>query len=96
MKSNVGYRIYSTYRQVYDLASHTSYVGCINFLREWQDLHFNIDSERKIFKKFFNNNFIYSQNFCQKSTERKIAEKIFFFYIFLMRDLGYEPELYVL
>ena len=43
-----------------DLASHTTYVVCVNFIHEWRDLHFNVDSERQIFEKLFHGRFIYS------------------------------------
>ena len=70
------------------LASHITQVGCVNFICEWRDLQFNVDSERQIFlSNFFKANFIYPQSFCQKSTEIFI----FSFNIFaLMPDLGYE------
>ena len=29
----------------YGLASHTTYVVCVNFVHEWRDLQFNVDSE---------------------------------------------------
>ena len=41
------------FSQDYGLASHTSHVECVNFIREWWDLQFNVDSERQIFKKLF-------------------------------------------
>ena len=31
--------------QNYDLASHTTHVVYVNFIREWQDLQFKIGSE---------------------------------------------------
>ena len=34
--------------QVYDLASHSTYVVCVNFIHE-----FKVDSERQIFEKLF-------------------------------------------
>ena len=47
----------------------------VNFIREWRDLQFNVDSERQIFET---GRLIYSQNFCQKSAERKSPRKYFF------------------
>ena len=35
----------------YLLASHTTHIVCVNFIREWWDLQFNLDSERQIFEK---------------------------------------------
>ena len=30
----------------YDVTSHTTYVVCVNFIHEWWDLRFKVDSER--------------------------------------------------
>ena len=48
------------FSQDYSLASHTTHVVCVNFIREWRDLQFNVDSERHIFQKLFHRRFIYS------------------------------------
>ena len=61
--------------RIIDLASHATYVVCFNFfIHKWRDLQFKVDSEREIFMAIF----IYSQSFCQKSAEEKIAEEILF------------------
>ena len=39
--------------QDYDLASYTTYVVCVNFIHEWQDLQFKENSERQIFENLF-------------------------------------------
>ena len=71
------------FSQDYGLASHTTHVVCINFIHEWRDLQFNVDSERQIFKKLFHGSFIYSQSFCQKSAERESRRRnIFLYFIF--------------
>ena len=44
----------------YDLASHTTYVEGVNFIREWRELQFKVHSERQILGKLFHGNFIYS------------------------------------
>ena len=54
---------------------------CVNFIREWRDLQFNVDSERQTFEKLFHGRFIYSQSFCQKSAERKSPKKHFLYLI---------------
>ena len=41
------------FSQDYDLVSHTTYVVCVNFIHEWRDLQFKVDSERQIFEKLF-------------------------------------------
>ena len=46
------------FSQDYGLASHTSHVVCVSFISEWQDLQFNVDSERQIFEKLFHGRFI--------------------------------------
>ena len=48
---------------------------CVNFIREWRDLEYNVVFERQIFEKLFHGNFIYSKSF-----ERN-RQRIFFFYI---------------
>ena len=37
------------FSQDYGLASHTTHVVCVNFIRGRRDLQFNVDSERQIF-----------------------------------------------
>ena len=37
----------------YNLASPTTHVLCINFIREWRDLQFNVNSEGQIFLQLF-------------------------------------------
>ena len=56
--------------RIIDLVSHTTYVVCVNFIHKLRDLQFKVDSERQIFWETFHGNFIYSQSFCQISTER--------------------------
>ena len=36
-----------------DLASHTIYAVCVNFMHERRGLQLKVDSERQIFDKFF-------------------------------------------
>ena len=48
------------FSQDYDLASHTTHIVCFNFIREWWDLQFNIDSERQIFEKIFYVKFLFT------------------------------------
>ena len=68
--------------QDYGLASHTTHVVCVNFIREKRNQQFNVDSERQILEKLFHGGFIYSQWFCQKSAERKSPKKYFSYFIF--------------
>ena len=48
------------FTQDYGLASHTTYIVCVNFIHEWRLLQFNVDSERQISEKLFHGRFIYS------------------------------------
>ena len=70
------------FNQDYGLAFHSTHVVCVNFIREWRNLQFNVDSERQIFEKLFHGRFIYLQSFCQKSAERKSPKKYFFIFHF--------------
>ena len=49
--------------RIIDLASHSTYVVCVNFIQKWRNLQFKVDSERQIFWETFQCNFIYSQSF---------------------------------
>ena len=44
--------------QYYDLASHTTYVACVNYMQEGRDLQFKVDSEWQDFWEAFHANFI--------------------------------------
>ena len=39
--------------RIIDLVSHTTSVVCVNFIHEWRDLQFKVDSEQQIFEKLF-------------------------------------------
>ena len=43
--------------------TYTIHVVCVNFVREWWNLQFNVDSERQIFETFFHGSLFYSQSF---------------------------------
>ena len=60
----------------------TPLMQCVNFIRKRRELQFNVDSERQISEKVFHGRFISSQNFCQKSAERKSTKKYFSYFIF--------------
>ena len=67
------------FSQVYDQASHITYVVCVNFIYEWRNLQFKVDTEQQIIEKLFNRNFLYSQrNLLRESWARNIL--IFFFW----------------
>ena len=62
--TNVGAEQYIRYwslqlfNQDYDPVYLTNYVVCVNFIHEWRDLQFKVDSERQIFVKTFRGNLI--------------------------------------
>ena len=37
-----------TFSQDYGLTSHTFHVVCVNFIREWRDLHLNVEFFEKL------------------------------------------------
>ena len=41
------------FTQDYNLASHITHFGCVNFLHKRQNPQFKVDSERHIFEKLF-------------------------------------------
>ena len=82
--------------RIIDLISHISlsYVVRVNFIHKLRDLQFKVDSEWQIFWETFHSDFIYSQSFCQKSTERKSSKEKFLYFV-LMPGLRSETWLYV-
>ena len=82
--------------QAYDLATHTTHIVCVNFIRKWWDLQFNVDSEQQIFEKLSHGRFIYSQSFCQKSAESKSPKKYFSYFIFDDWFASNKPTHYIL
>ena len=79
------------FSQYYDLASHTNYVVCVNFIHKWRDLQFEVDSERQIF-----GNFICSHCFCQKSAARKSPKKYFHIFVSNSGFTSNKPTHYLL
>ena len=45
--------LYNSSVRIMDLVSDTTNVVCVNFIRDWWDLQFNVDFERQIFDKLF-------------------------------------------
>ena len=84
------------FSQDYGPTSHTTPVVCLNFIRKWRDLQFNVDSERQIFWETFSWQVYLLSAFLPDICWKEIAKEIFFFsYFVLMSDLGYESRLYV-
>ena len=73
----------------YDLASHITYIGCVKFIYERQNLQFKFNSECQIFKNLFMAILFHSQNFWPKSTPRKLPKKYLFIFRFCCRHLSW-------
>ena len=61
--------------RIINLVSHTTYVVCVNFIYKWHSFHGNC---------------IYSESFCQKSSEWKSPKKCFSYFV-LMSGLVLDP-----
>ena len=77
-----------TFIQDYGLASHSTYVVCVNFIHEQRVLQLNVDSERKIIEKLFHGRFITLKCLPEICLD-KIAEEIFFLYFVLSNKPTY-------
>ena len=79
----------------YGLASHTTYVVCVNFIHKSWDLLFNVPNNRFLRHFFMAGLFtlrVYGSNPLRGNRRRNI---FFSSHFVLMPDLGYEPWLYV-
>ena len=72
------------FSQDYGLASHTTHVVCVNYIRERRDLQFNVDSERQIFWETFSWQFyLLSRTFIRLKTcayKRVRIQSVLFFF----------------
>ena len=68
--------------QNYDLAFHTTYSVCVNFIHEWQDLQFNIDSERQIYWEAFSWQVFFTLKVFATNLLRGNRRRSIFFFIF--------------
>ena len=66
------------FSQDYDLASHTTHFVCVNFIHEWRDLQFTVDSEREIFEKLFLGKFITLRVFTRNLPRGNCRRSTFF------------------
>ena len=73
---------YNPLVRIIDLVSHATYVVCVNFMHNWLDLQFKVDSERQIFWETFNGNFIYFSEFLPEICWKEIAEEILYIFRF--------------
>ena len=70
------------FSQDYSLASHINHVVCVNFICEWRDLQFNIDSWRQIFWETFSWQVYFLSEFLPETCWEEVAEEIFSYFIF--------------
>ena len=68
--------------RIIDLVSHATYVVCVNFIHQWRDLQFKVDSERQIFWETFHRNFYLLSEFLPEICWEEIAEEILFIFRF--------------
>ena len=75
------------FSQDYVLASHTTHVVCVNYIREWRDLQFYASPNGRFFEKLFHGKFIYAQIFDRNLLRGNRRRNIFSYFV-LMPDLG--------
>ena len=64
--------------RIIDLASHTTYVVCANFIHKWRDLQFKVNSERQIFLRHFSWQFYMLSELLPEICWEEIAEELLF------------------
>ena len=64
--------------QLCNLISHTIYIAWVNFMHDWQDELFEVDSERQIFDKVFHDNSILLLMLLPRIHWKQFAKGIFF------------------
>ena len=62
-------------RQAYVLTFPPTHTLCVTFIHKWRDLTFLNRFRMAGFRATSHSNFIYTQKFCQKSAEGKLAMK---------------------
>ena len=70
------------FSQDFDLASHTTHVVCLEFIQDWRDLHFNVNSYRQIFEKLFMAGLFTPRVFVRNLLWRNRRSSIFFIFRF--------------
>ena len=75
----VSYFCHKMWKVFFSSFSFSHHCVCVNFIQEWRDLQFNVDSEWQTFEKLLHGRFIKSLSFCQKSTEKLSLKKYFLF-----------------
>ena len=70
-----------SFSQDYGLDFHATYVGCVNFIREWRDRQFNVVFERQIFLRNFIMAGLFSLRVFARNLLRRNRRRNIFFYI---------------
>ena len=68
-----------------DLASHTIYVVCVNFIHEWRDLQLKVDPELQIFEKLFMAILFTLRVFARNMPRSRLRRNIYIFLILSTR-----------
>ena len=64
---------------------------CSNFIHEWRDLQFKINSNGMIFRETLHDNFYLSAEFLKEFCGEEAAAEIFFHIFVLISELEFEP-----
>ena len=80
------------FSQDYNLVNHTTYVVCVNFIHEWWNLQFKVDSERQIFGKLSMAILFTLRDFARHLLRGSRRRNIFIFVV--KSDLGFKLEPY--
>ena len=71
--------------QDYDLASHATYVVCINFIHKWRDLIFKVDSEHdRYLRRFPWQFYLFLESFLLRVSRRRNI----FLFLFIFRFIA--------
>ena len=73
---------YNSSARIIDLASHTTYVVCVNFIHKWRDLQFKVHTERLNFWENFSWQIYLLSNSLPEIWWEEIAEEIIFEFCF--------------
>ena len=68
-------------------AAHTTHIVYVNFIHEWRDLQFNVDSERLIFEKIFMAG-LFTLRVFARNLQKGNRRRMFFFFFRLRFEIG--------
>ena len=70
-----------SFSQDYGLVSHTAHVVCVNFMHEWRDIQFNVDSESRFLRNFFMADLLLTLRFFARNLLRENRPRNIFVHI---------------